>query len=60
VCLCWAALWLLARPPKKGSSNALYFWLPALSNTIGPALGVEALKNIRRDATERRVYSTSS
>ena len=48
VCLVCAFVWLaVARPKPKGGARARHFWLPALSNTIGPALGVEALKNIR-------------
>lgn len=47
-CSCWAGLWLLLRPPRSGAAPARLFWRPALSNAVGPALGVVALKNIRR------------
>jgi UDP-galactose transporter B1 len=51
VCLCWAGLWLLLRPPAKDSASCLLFWKAAISNTLGPAFGVRALKNIRRANT---------
>lgn len=47
VCTCWALLWLALRPASKDSAALSRFWLPALSNTVGPALGLIALKNIR-------------
>ena len=50
VCLLWAGLWLLAAPPAKGSAPCGVFWRAAVSNTVGPAFGVRALKNIRHVA----------
>ncbi len=47
-CLCWAGLWLLLRPPAKDSASCRMFLGAAVSNTLGPACGVIALKNIRR------------
>ena len=49
-CFLWAAL-LLALPfnrRRKGDvyAPALSYWKPGISNSIGPALGSEALKNI--------------
>ena len=48
VCLLWAGLWLLLSPPPSGSAPCRLFWRAAISNTVGPACGVLALKNIRR------------
>ena len=49
-CFLWAAI-LVALPfqrPPKGAKIApwLAYWKPGISNSIGPALGTEALKNI--------------
>jgi hypothetical protein len=49
-CFLWAAL-LLCTPfaqRRKGDVYApiLAYWKPGISNSIGPALGTEALKNI--------------
>ena len=49
-CFLWAAL-LLCTPfarRRKGDTYApvLAYWKPGISNSIGPALGTEALKNI--------------
>ena len=48
VCMCWSGLWLLVRPAPAGSAPGWLFWRVGLSNTVGPACGVLALKNIRR------------
>ena len=48
VCLCWSGLWLLVRPAPAGSAPGWLFWRVGLTNTLGPACGVLALKNIRR------------
>lgn len=47
VCLCWSGLWLLVRPAPAGSAPGWLFWRVGLTNTVGPACGVLALKNIR-------------
>ena len=49
-CFLWAAI-LVALPfqrPQKGAKIApwLAYWKPGISNSIGPALGTQALKNI--------------
>ena len=49
-CFLWAAV-LMTLPflrPQKGVKIApwLAYWKPGVSNSIGPALGTEALKNI--------------
>ena len=47
-CFLWAGLLLLVFPPTKGSKVApiTAYWLPGLTNSVGPALGFQALKNI--------------
>lgn len=49
-CFLWAAT-LVALPfqrPQKGAKIApwLAYWKPGISNSIGPALGTQALRNI--------------
>ena len=47
-CFFWAGLLLTIFPPKKGSKLAPVssYWLAGLTNSIGPACGFQALKNI--------------
>jgi len=47
-CFLWAGLLLLLFPPAKGEEVApiTAYWLPGLANSVGPALGFQALKNI--------------
>jgi len=47
VCFLWAGLVLLVSPPPAGSARCSAFWRAGISNTLGPACGVLALKNIR-------------
>ena len=56
-CFLWAAV-LMTLPflrPQKGVKIApwLAYWKPGVSNSIGPALGTEALKNISYPAQVR-------
>ena len=49
-CFLWAAV-LLALPFQRSQKGAkiapwLAYWKPGVSNSIGPALGTQALKNI--------------
>ena len=60
VCLCWALVWLAVRPAPKGSATLAQFWLPALSNAVGPALGLVALKNIRCGLTRRLAFTAAA
>ena len=53
VCMCWSGLWLLVQPALPGSSSGWLFWRVGLSNTVGPACGVLALKNIRHARSAR-------
>ena len=46
VCYAVAQVLLLLLPPKPGGSGLLAFWKPSISNTVGPALGTVALRNI--------------
>ena len=60
-CFLWAAL-LLALPfarRRKGDvyAPALSYWKPGISNSIGPALGSEALKNISYPAQVPLLFS---
>jgi len=47
-CFLWAGVLLLVFPPAKGEHVApiTAYWLPGLTNSVGPALGFQALKNI--------------
>lgn len=46
-CFLWAGLLLLVFPVKgKTMAPITSYWLPGLTNTAGPALGFQALKNI--------------
>ena len=47
-CALVAGIALLVRPSLRGegSSSVVDFWRPSVSNTLGPALGTVALKNI--------------
>ena len=47
-CFLWAGLLLLVFPSarQKGMAPIASYWLPGLTNTAGPALGFQALKNI--------------
>ena len=47
-CFLWAGLLLLVFPPAKGAQVApiTAYWLPGLTNSVGPAMGFQALKNI--------------
>lgn len=47
-CFAWAGLYLLFTGGfKTQAAPALAYWRVGVSNTIGPALGIVALKNIR-------------
>ena len=48
VCFLWAAALLLVFPGKKGArpASAFAYLKPAVSNSIGPACGFMALRNI--------------
>ncbi len=45
-CFVWAGLLLLFQSKKKGQAPFTAYWKPAISNSIGPACGYEALRNI--------------
>ena len=45
-CFLWAGLLLLFQPKTKGQAPLAAYWKPAISNSIGPACGYEALRNI--------------
>eukprot|EP00245_Coleochaete_scutata_P007431 TRINITY_DN22841_c0_g1_i1.p1 TRINITY_DN22841_c0_g1~~TRINITY_DN22841_c0_g1_i1.p1 ORF type:complete len:363 (-),score=64.95 TRINITY_DN22841_c0_g1_i1:190-1278(-) len=48
VCLLWSLLIMLLfhRREGKGVAPVTAYWLPGITNSIGPALGIEALKYI--------------
>lgn len=47
-CFAWAGLYLLVTGGlRSAAAPSLKYWRVGISNTIGPALGVIALKNIR-------------
>jgi UDP-galactose transporter B1 len=47
-CFVWSAiLWLLIDSRKSGDAPAFWkYWMPALTNVIGPSCGMQALRNI--------------
>ena len=45
-CFVWAGLLLLFQARKPGQAPLLAYWKPAISNSIGPACGYQALRNI--------------
>lgn len=45
-CFLWAGLLLLIQPSKEGQAPFTSYWKPAVSNSIGPACGYQALRNI--------------
>ncbi|XP_011018967.1 PREDICTED: UDP-galactose/UDP-glucose transporter 3 [Populus euphratica] len=52
VCLIWSYMMIKIWSPRSGSSSSSMgapwwtYWSPGITNTIGPALGIEALKYI--------------
>eukprot|EP00271_Cylindrocystis_brebissonii_P003022 TRINITY_DN13771_c0_g1_i1.p1 TRINITY_DN13771_c0_g1~~TRINITY_DN13771_c0_g1_i1.p1 ORF type:complete len:398 (-),score=90.05 TRINITY_DN13771_c0_g1_i1:627-1820(-) len=47
VCFCWAAIWLaIARERSTQAAPLRDYWMCGLSNSVGPALGLIALKYI--------------
>ena len=45
-CFAWAGLLLLFQAKKPGQAPFTAYWKPAISNSIGPACGYQALRNI--------------
>ena len=45
-CFVWAGLLLLFQAQKPGQASVSAYWKPAISNSIGPACGFQALRNI--------------
>lgn len=56
-CFLWAGLLLLIFPVQGGKMAPIAsYWLPGLTNSAGPALGFQALKNISYPAQVRGHY----
>lgn len=45
-CFVWAGVLLLFQSKKNGQAPFTAYWKPSISNSIGPACGYEALRNI--------------
>lgn len=45
-CFLWAGLLLVSQGKKQGQAPFTSYWKPAVSNSIGPACGYQALRNI--------------
>ena len=57
-CFVWAAFLLLIFPPARDSKVApiTAYWLPGVTNSVGPACGFQALKNISYPAQVYTLY----